>query len=108
MRIKQYNKIFFNYILECTGAVTFSSIEQNHGYTMLIDASDIHDKRRKKRKVRKENPDTGELLRFEVVTMQGNCDWKVWNAYIGGSSHKVDSIGAHQPGWQILSVKLMS
>ena len=101
-----HRKSSFRFILECSGVVIFSSF--NHKYTLSVNASILHKKRRTKRWIKKRDPDTEKLLPFEVVTMQGTCGWKVWDAKIGGNNYPVQNARMHQPGWQIRRVTLMS
>ena len=98
---------WFGFILECSGAVTFSSFQHKH--QIHVNATILQERGRTKRRIKRKDPDDGnQWLQFELVTMQGTCGWKVWDAYIGGANYFVQECKKHQPGWPIRRVTLLS
>ena len=77
-----------------------------HTYTRTISSKKLEANGIKKRRIRSNHPETKELLKFEIVTVTGTCCWKGWNAYVGGQSTSMGSVGTWETGWPVRSVEL--
>ena len=92
------------FYLDCEGTLTLSS--DNHNFVLPIHSSKFQNTLKKRRKLRARHPTTKRILSFDIVTMTGNCFWKVWNDYYFGSPYNLSTAGEHNPGWVIRSIEL--
>jgi len=103
----------------CKGSVilaTFdSSLAEQHSVSILHNDTDIvknsnkkHKNGRNRRSVRVRNPkNEKKWLKFERVTLIGNCCWNVWNKVRGGEPFQMTIPETKLPGWAIISVQLV-
>ena len=92
-------------ILECSGSLELSSSE--HRETFEIVSESLKEKKARITDISRLNQEGNRYLYFDIVTMKGNCCWKVWNRYITGISYKVETEGTRHPGWTIKTVQLI-
>jgi hypothetical protein len=96
----------------CSGSVILStfdtSLTEQYSVSIPHDDTKMIRNRRKRRSIRERQPgDTKKLLKFEHVTLRGNCCWKVWSRARAGEPFEMTIPETKQPGWTIRAVQLV-
>ena len=84
--------------------LTLSSSQ--HTFTITLDAEVLCKTGRKSKRITARNPDTRELLSFDIITLTGNCNWRVFENYRGGRYGNIIQKGVSMPGWNVKRVGL--
>ena len=84
-----------------------ASLTQQYQVTIPHDDEKMNNNKRKRRSIRKRHPDNKKKwLKFERVTLTGNCCWNGWDRARAGQPFEMTIPETQQPGWTIRAVQL--